>query len=179
MSTFSAHLNMVRTKISAFAKTVFVGSSTDWTLLRHAYTTQPYCNTLDTNALINCSFTQTLEIPNNLQFVRTAWNVPKALLILACNIISGFVQLSDNIRPRYLNLCTAVNLWPLTLSFPLQLIYITSVLDIFITSKFSSQNVLKQFNKHYNSFGEGANRTISSAKASKNNCNDAIVYACR
>jgi hypothetical protein len=50
----------------------FVWSSADSTLLKHAYTTLPYCNTLATNAFTNYSLTRTLDIPNSLQFDLTA-----------------------------------------------------------------------------------------------------------
>ena len=55
---------------------------------------------------------------------------------------------------------------------------IASVLPTFIYSEFSSQKLLKQFSRLYSSPAEGAIRTTSSAKASKNNYMDAIVYAC-
>ena len=41
---------------------------------------------------------------------------------------------------------------------------------------FLSQKRIKQFNRSYSSIGEGAMRTKSSAKASKNNYREAIVY---
>jgi hypothetical protein len=52
------------------------------------------------------------------------------------------------------------------------------VLPMFISRSFSLQNLTKQFIRSYSSIGDGAIRTKSSAKASKNNYNDAIVYAC-
>jgi hypothetical protein len=54
-----------------------------------------------------------------------------------------------------------------------------SVFDILISSALSTQNLPKQLVKSYNSSGEGASRTTSSAKASKKSYNDAIVYARR
>jgi hypothetical protein len=54
-----------------------------------------------------------------------------------------------------------------------------SVLPILIVKSFSIQNSTKQFSNCYKSPGDGAMRTISSAKESKNNCKDAIVYARR
>ncbi len=59
-------------KTSAWANTMFVGVSTVSTSLRLAYITQPYINTLLTKAFMSYNLTLTLEIPNNLQFVRTA-----------------------------------------------------------------------------------------------------------
>ncbi len=44
---------------------------------------------------------------------------------------------------------------------------------------FSTQKTAKQFIRYYNSAGDGAIRTKSSAKASKNNYSEAIVYALR
>ena len=44
---------------------------------------------------------------------------------------------------------------------------------------FSTQKTAKQLIRDYNSVGDGAIRTKSSAKASKNNYSDAIVYALR
>lgn len=52
------------------------------------------------------------------------------------------------------------------------------VLPMFISRSFSLQNYTKQFKRSYSSIGDGAIRTTSSAKESKNNYNDAIVYAC-
>jgi len=40
----------------------------------------------------------------------------------------------------------------------------------------TTQKELKQSNKDYSSVGDGAIKTKSSAKASINNCSDAIVY---
>jgi hypothetical protein len=178
-STLRAHLSIVRIRISALAKIAFVGSSADSISLRHAYTTLPYCNTLDTSAFTNYNFTLTFEIPNILQLVLTAWNVRYALIILSYNINSGLLLLFATIKPKYLNLDTTEISSLFTYNFPLQFIYIASVFDILISNAFSSQKVLKQFITHYNSSGEGASRTTSSAKASKNNYNDAIVYARR
>jgi hypothetical protein len=42
---------------------------------------------------------------------------------------------------------------------------------------FSLQKVEKEFSNSFNSDGEGAMRTTSSAKANKNSYSDAIVYA--
>jgi hypothetical protein len=44
---------------------------------------------------------------------------------------------------------------------------------------FSTQKTAKQLIRDYNSSEDGAIRTKSSAKASKNNYSDAIVYALR
>ena len=52
-----------------------------------------------------------------------------------------------------------------------------SVLPIFIVKSFTLQKATKQSSNCYNSPGEGAIRTRSSANESKNNCRDAIVYA--
>lgn len=54
-----------------------------------------------------------------------------------------------------------------------------SVLPIFIVKSFTLQKSTKQSSNCYNSPGEGAIRTRSSANESKNNCRDAIVYARR
>ena len=108
LSTFNAHLSIVRIKISALAKIKFVGSSADSTLLKHAYTMHPYCNTLETSALTTCSFTLILEIPIILQLVLMAWKVLYALLILAYSIHSGLLLLFSKIRQRYLNFFTTV-----------------------------------------------------------------------
>jgi hypothetical protein len=52
------------------------------------------------------------------------------------------------------------------------------VLPMFISKSFKLQKRAKQFNSDYSSYGDGAIRTKSSAKASINNCSDAIVYSC-
>jgi hypothetical protein len=55
---------------------------------------------------------------------------------------------------------------------------IALVFPRFISKEFFSQKRTKQFIKSYSSIGEEAIRTKSSAKARRNNCKDAIVYAC-
>ena len=49
---------------------------------------------------------------------------------------------------------------------------------MFMSRSFSLQKRPKQFKRSYNSIGDGAIRTKSSAKASMKNYSDAIVYAC-
>ena len=53
------------------------------------------------------------------------------------------------------------------------------VLSRFILSAFMLQNYSKIYTRFCNSSGDDAIRTISSAKDSRNNYSDAIVYACR
>jgi len=60
----------------------------------------------------------------------------------------------------------------------LQFTNIAFVLPMLISRLLVSQKRVKQFINSYNSMGDGAIRTKSSAKASKNNYRDAIVYAC-
>jgi hypothetical protein len=96
------------------------------------------------------------------------------LFILSYSITSGLLQLSATIKPKYLNLEATVIFLPFTNKSPLQLIYIASVFDILISSALSTQNLPKQLVKSYNSSGEGASRTTSSAKASKKSYNIAI-----
>ena len=94
-------------------------------------------------------------------------------------MVSGLLLLFVTTKPKYLNFDTTVISYPLIRRSPLQFTYIASVFEILISSALLSQNSLKQFIKPYNYSGDGASRTTSSAKASKNNCNDAIVYARR
>ena len=61
----------------------------------------------------------------------------------------------------------------------MQFTNIACVFSILIFRSFAWQKVAKQSSNNYNSDGEGAIRTKSSAKASKNNYSDAIVYALR
>jgi len=61
--------------VSAWAKTVLAYSNVVSKLLRQAYTTQPYKRMLVTNPYIIYNLTLTFEMPNNLQFVLTAWNI--------------------------------------------------------------------------------------------------------
>jgi hypothetical protein len=53
------------------------------------------------------------------------------------------------------------------------------VFEILTCRSLSTQKTAKQLIRDYNSVGDGAIRTKSSAKASKNNYSDAIVYALR
>ena len=67
MVKFKAHLSIRLNKISAVEKIMFVWSNADSMLLRQAYSTQPYCNTLATKAFTSYNFTLTLDIPSRLQ----------------------------------------------------------------------------------------------------------------
>ena len=51
------------------------------------------------------------------------------------------------------------------------------VLSVLICKSFKAQNEAKQSKRSWSSTEDGATRTKSSAKASINNCRDAIVYA--
>ncbi len=179
MVKFNAHLSIRRNKISALEKTRLVCSKADSTLLRHAYTTHPYCSTLATRAFTSCNFTLTFEMPSNLQFDLIAKNTLLALFILAYRRASGLLLLFDKISPKYLNSLTDFTFFFSIFKFPTLFTYIAFVFLTFIESEFSLQNYTKQSVRSYNSSGLGATRTKSSAKASKNNCNDAIVYARR
>jgi len=66
------HLSIFLAKISALEKTAFVWSNVVSTLLRHAYTMQPYKSILVTRDVIIWIFTRILDIPSVLQFVLTA-----------------------------------------------------------------------------------------------------------
>ena len=68
ISKFNAHLSIRLNKISALLKVRLAWSNADSTLLRHAYSTLPYCNTLAIRALTSYNFTRTFDIPSNLQF---------------------------------------------------------------------------------------------------------------
>ena len=177
ISTFNAHLSIYLKNISALEKTMFVCSKADSTLLKHAYTTFPYCRTLVTSAFTNYTFTLTFEIPNSLQFDLMAQNVLLDLLILACNKYSGFLLLLDNTSPRYLNSFTVSAYFSPIFNILLQLMYMAFVFLTFTCKSFSLQNYTKQSIRSYNSVGDGASRTKSSAKDSKNIYTDANVYA--
>ena len=177
ISTFNAHLSIYLKNISALEKIMFVCSKADSTLLRHAYTTFPYCRTLVTSAFTNYTFTLTFEIPNSLQLDLIAQKVLFDLFILACNKHSGFLLLLDNISPRYLNSLTVSAYFSPIFKISLQFMYMALVFLTFTCRSFSVQNYTKQSISSYNSVGEGASSTKSSAKVSKNNYTDAIVYA--
>jgi hypothetical protein len=99
-----------------------------------------------------------------------------ALQILAYNKISGLNDLFDIIRPKYLNSCTVSIFYLFNNSWPLQFTYIAYVFPMLMCRSLPTQKELKQSNSNYNSDGDGAIRTRSSAKASMNNYSDAIVY---
>jgi hypothetical protein len=156
---------------------MFVWSSADSTLLRHAYTTFPYCSTLATRAFTSYSFTLTFDIPRSLQLDLTAKNVLWDLFILAYSSLSGRLLLLDKISPRYLNSFTVSTYLLSTFSISTQFMYMALVFFTFTCKSFSLQNYTTQFIKSYNSLGEGASRTKSSAKVSRKICIDARVYA--
>ena len=146
-------------------------------MLRHAYTTLPYCSTLETSALTNCTFTLTFEIPSSLQLDLIAKKVLFDLLILSYNMYSGFLLLLDNLSPKYLKSFTVSAYFSPIFNTSLQFIYVAFVFLAFTCKSFSAQNYTKQSISSCNSVGDGASRTKSSAKISKNIYIDAIVYA--
>jgi hypothetical protein len=168
ISTFNAHLSIFRKNISAFEKIVFVCSRADSTLLRHAYTTLPYCNTLDTRAFTSYTFTLTFDIPNNLQLDLMAKNVLLALFILSYSKHSGFLLLLDKRSPKYLNSFTVSAYFSPIFKVLLQFIYMALVFLTFTCKSLLLQNYTRQSMSNYNSLGEGASRTKSSAKVSRN-----------
>jgi hypothetical protein len=177
ISTFNAHLSIYRKNFSALENTKFLCSSADSTLLRHAYTTLPYCITLDTSALTKCTFTLTFEIPSSLQLDLIAKKVLFDLLILSYNKHSGFLLLLDSLSPKYLKSFTVSAYFFPIFNISLQFTYIALVFFAFTCKSFSVQNYTRQSISNYNSEGVGASRTKSSAKISKNIYIDAIVYA--
>jgi hypothetical protein len=77
--------------------------------------------------------------------------------------------------PKYLKFSTVLIYSVPTYIYYLQFINMAFVLSILMSRSFDLQKRAKQFNNNYSSWGEGAIRTKSSAKASMNNYNDAIV----
>ena len=128
--------------------------------------------------MISYNFTLTFVTPNILQLVYTALNILLAADNLAIITLSGFTEEFDISKPRYLNYITvSISYWH-TYIYSLQFTNIAFVLPMFMSRSFSLQKRPKQFKRSYNSIGDGAIRTKSSAKASINNYSDAIVYAC-
>ena len=72
-------------------------------LLKHAYMTLPYDNTLHTKAFTNYIFTLTLEMPSILQFDLTALNVRYASYNLSNKSLSGLHLSFAILIPKYLN----------------------------------------------------------------------------
>jgi hypothetical protein len=145
----------------------------------HAYSIHPYIRTLRTNALINNNLTLTLEIPMILQFVHIDQKLLFAAFKRALKILSGFVALLSSMIPKYLNYETvSISLLSIII-YALQLINIALVFPILIVRELALQKEDKRCSKAYNSYGEGAINTRSSAYANINNYNDANVYAAR
>ena len=88
---------------------------------------------------------------------------------LAYIIISGFTDEFEIYKPKYLNFFTVSISRLRTYIYSLQFINIAVVLPMFISKLFLSQNFIKQFISSYNSNGDGAISTKSSAKANMNN----------
>jgi len=100
-------------------------------------------------------------------------------LILAYSSTSGFLLLLEIIRPRYLNSSTVfTDIYPI-FNISTLFTYMAFVFLAFIVKLLSVQNYTKQSVRRYNSPGEGASSTKSSANASKKIYNEAIVYARR
>jgi hypothetical protein len=94
---------------------------------------------------------------------------------LAYIITSGFIEAFEIYNPKYLNFSTVSILRLRTYIYSLQFTNIAFVLPMFISRSFLSQNLIKQFINSYNSKGDGAINTKSSAKANMNNYRDATV----
>lgn len=90
------HLSIFLAKISALENTALFGSNVVSMLLRHAYTTHPYNNTLVTRALIIYILIRILDKPRVLQLVLTAWYILLAFTNLAYKIPSGLLHAFDN-----------------------------------------------------------------------------------
>ena len=145
------------------------------TSLIHAYNIHPYIRTLRTNALTNNNLTLTLEIPMILQFVQIDIKLRFAAFKRAFKILSGFVALLSNIIPKYLNYDT-VSIFLVSINiYALQLTNIAFVFPILIVRELALQKEDRRCSRAYNSYGEGASKTKSSAYANINNYNDAKV----
>jgi hypothetical protein len=101
--------------------------------------------------------------------------VARALFILPFKSISGLLLLFERISPRYLNSATVFTVKFPTLNLAFLLTYMALVFERLISSLFSLQNCTKQSVSLYNSSGEGATKTKSSANESKKIYKDAIV----
>jgi hypothetical protein len=138
------------------------------TSLKQAYNVQPYNKTLRTTALTSSNLTFTLVIPIIRQLVQTELKLRLAAFNLALIMLSGYVLLLFNITPKYLNSSTvSIYDFPI-LIYPLQLINIALVFPMLIFNELAVHKAYTQSNKAYNSIGEGAIRTKSSAYASMN-----------
>jgi hypothetical protein len=90
-------------------------------------------------------------------------------------ILVGLVALLYNIMPKYLNSSTVSIFYIFTYTYALQFINMALVLPTFICNEFLQQKVCTRLSNSYNSLGEGASSTKSSAYASINNYKEAIV----
>jgi hypothetical protein len=131
--------------------------------------TQPYKRTLVTRAFIIWIFTRALEMPRTLQFVLTAWYIQLAFTNLAYKIPSGLTLAFVNSIPKYLKFYTVSTYCSYITSLSSQFTYMAYVLSRFMRRAFLVQNYSKQVTKVYNSLGEEAISTTSSAKDSMNN----------
>jgi hypothetical protein len=108
-------------------------------------------------------------MPNIRQLVYTALNTRFAADSLAIIILSGLVEAFEIYKPKYLNHFTVSIFYEHIYIYSLQFTNMALVLPMFISREFYLQKRIKQFINSYSSKGEGAIRTKSSAKASRNN----------
>jgi hypothetical protein len=140
-----------------------VGVNVVSTLPKHAYNVHPYNKTLRTKAFTNNNLTLTFVIPIIRQLVHTELKLLLAAFSLAINISSGYTLLLFNIIPKYLNSSTiSISEFPIYI-YPKQFTNIAFVFPILILSKFILQKASRRCNSAYNSIGEGASKTRSSA----------------
>ena len=146
-----------------------VGVNVVETSLKHAYNVQPYNKTLRTSALPNINLTLTLVIPMMRQLVQIELKLRFAAFSLAFSMLSGYILLLFRTIPKYLKDSTvSMSEFPIFI-YPVQFTNIAFVLTMFIFNELSLQKAYRRFSKAYNSAGDGASKTRSSAYASINN----------
>jgi hypothetical protein len=87
---------------------------------------------------------------------------------LAYKIPSGFIHAFEISSPRYLKFFTVSTYSPYISNLELQFTYMACVLSKFMRSELVLQNYSNLATKVYNSLGDDAISTISSAKDSRN-----------
>ena len=137
--------------------------------------TLPYSKVFTANAYTNYILTLLLCNPSSLE-----WHfilLQAALQIILSYMVHGLLFARIITSPRYLNSFTVSAYFSPIFNILLQLMYMAFVFLTFVCKSFSLQNCTKQSIRSCNSVGEGASRTKSSAKDSKNINTDANVYA--
>jgi hypothetical protein len=164
----SAHLNILRNRISARTNVAVPPCSCIRAGPKHPNIVLPYSKHVTANACTNCILTLLLCSPSSLAWHLILLNAAVALQIRFYNIILGLALTLSINKPKYLNSVTFSIGRLLHIKITSMLIYMALVFPTFILRPFNLQNSANAFTICYRPSALCEISTASSAKAKKN-----------